>query len=215
MFTGIIESLAHIASIKPKNGGIDIVVASHLAAELSIDDSISVNGVCQTVVSKTDDTFLVHAVQETLDKTTFSHLKTGTQVNLERCLTPTSRLDGHIVQGHVDTVGTVVSFQEKGSEWLLEIEYPAEFIDLIVGRGSVSIEGISLTVAREEGHKFLVAIIPYTYKHTNLHTKKKGDKVNLEFDILGKYVQRFLTNRTKKDSGLTLKSLFDAGFVKS
>lgn len=217
MFTGIIETLGSISSVQPFKGGKELRINTELAAELQIDDSIATNGVCLTVVEKTDKEIVVQAVQETLSKTTIGALKMGDPVNLERSLTPQTRMDGHIVQGHVDTTGKIKSFINNGAEWLLTIEFPEQFADLIVGRGSIAVEGISLTVARERRHECTIAIIPYTYEHTNLKSRKAGDLVNLEFDILGKYVQRFLNNRSEGSTeagGLTLESLVRAGIAK-
>ncbi|HKJ44908.1 MAG TPA: riboflavin synthase [Balneolales bacterium] len=195
MFTGIIEDIGRVREIKSLEGGIEISISSTLSKELGIDDSISVNGVCQTVVAMDNETFTVQAVEETLRKTTFGSLKAKDLVNLERSMTLETRVDGHIVQGHVDTTGTITGIEYEGTNWLFTIRYPESFKDLIVGRGSISVDGISLTVAREYDMEFTLAIIPFTYDHTNLRDKKEGDPVNLEFDILGKYVQRYLNNR--------------------
>ena len=195
MFTGIIEDLGRISQIIKRNGGIEISVESRLAKELEVDDSISINGVCQTVISKSSEIFTVQAVEETLRKTSFGELEKADTVNLERALRLDTRIDGHIIQGHVDTTGTVTKMEKEGTNWLLTIRYPDFFKDLIVGRGSIAVDGISLTIAREENLEFTLAIIPYTYEHTNLKTKNEKDSVNLEFDIIGKYVQRYLQNR--------------------
>lgn len=208
MFTGIIEEVGHIQRIESYKSGLKITVSCGFTDELKIDESISVNGACQTVVALQDNAFSVVAVEETLRKTTLGKLKAGDKVNLERAMRMDRRLDGHIVQGHVDGVGRIRAFSLEGANWLLEIEYPDEFRDLIVGRGSIAVDGISLTVARESGNSFLLAIIPYTYENTHLHTKKVGDAVNLEFDILGKYVLRYMENRSgKATDGLTLEQL--------
>ncbi len=196
MFTGIIEQTGKIREIKKTGGGIELTIYSDLGKELEVDDSICMNGVCQTVISRDEQSFTVQAVEETLRKTTFGLLKTGDTINLERSLTLDKRLDGHIVQGHVDTTGQIVSIVNEDMNWLITIRYPESYKNLIVGRGSIAIDGISLTVAREEGvNEFTVAIIPYTFEHTNVNTNKVGDEVNLEFDILGKYVQKMM----KKD----------------
>ncbi|HKJ32080.1 MAG TPA: riboflavin synthase [Balneolales bacterium] len=195
MFTGIIEDLGRISQIKTLNGGIEISVESVLAKALEVDDSISINGVCQTVISKSSEIFTVQAVEETLRKTSLGELRKAELVNLERALRLDTRIDGHIIQGHVDTTGTVTKMEKEGTNWLLTIRYPDAFKDLIVGRGSITVDGISLTIAREEDLEFTLAIIPYTYEHTNLKTKKEKDQVNLEFDIIGKYVQRYMQNR--------------------
>lgn len=195
MFTGIIEDLGRISQINTLNGGIEISVESVLAKALEVDDSISINGVCQTVISKSSEIFTVQAVEETLRKTSLGELRKAELVNLERALRLDTRIDGHIIQGHVDTTGTVTKMEKEGTNWLLTIRYPDAFKDLIVGRGSITVDGISLTIAREEDLEFTLAIIPYTYEHTNLKTKKEKDQVNLEFDIIGKYVQRYMQNR--------------------
>ncbi|HKI44424.1 MAG TPA: riboflavin synthase [Balneolales bacterium] len=192
MFTGIIEHVGHIEAINELDGGREFTINSAVSAHLEIDDSICINGVCQTVVKKTDHDFTVQAVEETLRKTTFGNLEIGQVVNLERSLSLNQLLDGHIVQGHVDTTGSVGDIHKEGTDYLISIRYPADFAHLLVGRGSVSVDGISLTVARLTDEIFTVAIIPYTFRHTNVKTLKAGDSVNLEFDILGKYVARHL-----------------------
>lgn len=195
MFTGIIESKATVESVRDLGGGIEFTLQTPLAAELGIDDSISVNGVCLTVVSQEAGRFRVQAVEETLRKTTLGLWKAGTAVNVERAMVLGARLDGHIVQGHVDTTGRVLSIQEEATGKLVEIGFPVEFADFVIGRGSIAVDGISLTVAREAKDRFTVAIIPYTWEHTNLGSLAMGDAVNLEFDMVGKYVLRHLKNR--------------------
>jgi riboflavin synthase len=196
MFTGIIESTGTLLSIVDLGGGIEFTIASSLASELTVDDSISVNGVCLTVVRKTDRDFTVQLVEETLRKTSLGRLIVGSTVNLERAMVLGARLDGHIVQGHVDTIGKVVHFEEEATGWLIEIEYPVEFSDYIIGRGSISVDGISLTVARDGEHTFTIAVIPYTREHTNLRDVAVGSIVNLEFDMIGKYVLKYMKNKT-------------------
>lgn len=156
------------------------------------DESISINGACHTVTAFDDNTFTVQSIEETLRKTSIGELKKGSLVNLERSLTLQTGIEGHLVQGHVDTTGTIKQIEQEKTGYLLTIEYPEEFINMIVGRGSVTIEGISLTVARESENRFVVAIIPYTWDHTNLKEKKEGDRINLEFDVIGKYVVKYL-----------------------
>ena len=195
MFTGIIESKATVESVRDLGGGIEFTLQTPLAAELGIDDSISVNGVCLTVVSQEAGRFRVQAVEETLRKTTLGLWKAGTAVNVERAMVLGARLDGHIVQGHVDTTGRVLSIQEEATGKLVEIGFPVEFADFVIGRGSIAVDGISLTVAREAKDRFTVAIIPYTWEHTNLGSLEVGDAANLEFDMVGKYVLRHLKNR--------------------
>ena len=213
MFTGIIEELGTIKEVKPLDGGKEFTIACSFANEVHVDESISINGACQTVTAHDSRTFTVQSVQETLSKTTFGSLKAGMQVNLERSLSLNKGIEGHLVQGHVDHTGEVASLKREGSEWLLTISYPESSRDLIVGRGSIAIDGISLTVAREEGNQFTVAIIPYTYEHTNIKHLKKGDEVNLEFDMLGKYVVRYLENRgAKGGGGLTGERLRELGY---
>jgi riboflavin synthase len=197
LFTGIIKSVGAIQGVKQLNGGKEITISSDLAHELSVDQSISINGVCHTVTAHDQKTFTVQSVEETLRKTNIGDLRENDPVNLERSLKPEQLLDGHLVQGHVDATGTVRQIEQEGTDWLVTIEYPAEYADLIVGRGSVAIDGISLTVANEKDKEFTVAIIPYTYEHTNLQSKEVGDMVNLEFDVLGKYVVKYLKNRQK------------------
>jgi riboflavin synthase len=195
MFTGIIEDLGTIIEAKDINGGRTMRFSSKFANELEVDDSVCVNGVCQTVIACDDSSFTTQLVEETLRKTSFGSLNEGDKVNLERSLTFDQRLDGHVVQGHVDTVGIVTEVIQEETGWLFTLSFPDEFSDYIVGRGSIALDGISLTVAREQRSAFTVAIIPYTWENTNMHTLKPGDKVNLEFDILGKYVLRYLKNR--------------------
>lgn len=199
MFTGIVAETGRIRKIIPMNGGREVWIECSFADETHIDESISVNGVCLTVTRKTAGFFVVQCVEETLRKTRLSALETGDEVNLERSLTLEKALEGHIVQGHVDTVGEIRSIREEGSDRLVEISYPDEFTTLVVGRGSISVDGISLTVAREEGNRFTVAIIPYTWDHTNLKNCKAGDEVNIEFDLFGKYINRYLEKRFGPD----------------
>lgn len=195
MFTGIIKSIGKVQQIKQLDGGREITIASDFANEVSVDQSISINGVCHTVTAGNSDAFSVQSVEETLRKTNIGELTKGELVNLERSLRADQLMDGHIVQGHVDTTGTIINIEKEGSDRLFTIEYPEKFTNLIVGRGSVTIDGISLTIANEENNRFSIAIIPYTYEHTNLKTKEVGDTINLEFDVLGKYVVKYLENR--------------------
>ncbi len=195
MFNGIIEELGKVTSVRDIGGGKELVVSCKLASSLEVDNSLCVNGVCQTVVRQEKDTVTVQVVEETLRKTALGDLKPGSEVNLERSLSLSQRIDGHIVQGHVDTTGKIVDVRKEGTNWLCTISYDPEWRDLVVGRGSIAIDGISLTVARETGNEFTVAIIPFTWEHTVIKYRKKGDRVNLEFDILGKYVLRFMQNR--------------------
>lgn len=195
MFTGIIEETGRIQAFEDLEGGKELTVSCSFSDQLKIDQSISINGVCHTVTAKTPVAFNVQSVEETLRKTNIGSLKKEDIVNLERSMTADKLLDGHLVQGHVDTIGTVLKIEKEGTDRLFTIEYPGEFRDLVVGRGSISMDGVSLTVAREKDNRFTVAIIPYTLEYTNLKLKEEGDTVNLEFDIIGKYVARYLENR--------------------
>ncbi|HKK25490.1 MAG TPA: riboflavin synthase [Gracilimonas sp.] len=195
MFTGIIQEVGKIKSIKSLNGGgQEMKVSCSFSDTCHEDESISINGACHTVVAFDETTFTVQSVEETLRKTSLGSLKENNPVNLERSLTLQKGIEGHLVQGHVDTTGTISGIEKEETGWLLTVEYPSEFENMIVGRGSITMEGISLTVAREFGNSFVVAIIPYTWEHTNLKDKAVGDKVNLEFDVIGKYVVKYLAN---------------------
>jgi riboflavin synthase len=190
MFTGIIEQLGSIEAIEANNTNLTLTVQSSLAAELKVDQSLSHSGVCLTVEEIKGNQYKVTAIDETLKKTTIGMWKKGDTINLERCLRFDGRLDGHIVQGHVDTVGTCIGYEEKNGSWEYVIEIDEKFASLIIEKGSVSLNGISLTIFNITNTTFTVAIIPYTYEHTNMHTLALGHKVNVEFDIVGKYVGR-------------------------
>jgi len=194
MFTGIIETLGKVVDLKHDQGNLHITVESGIAAELKIDQSVAHNGVCLTVVALADSKHTVTAIEETLNKTNIGHLKTGDLVNLERCMQMNARLDGHIVQGHVDQTATCIAFNELDGSWEYTFEYDASTGNVTVEKGSICINGISLTVVNSTENVFSVAIIPYTFEHTNLQHVRTGSVVNLEFDIIGKYVAR-LTNR--------------------
>lgn len=205
MFTGLIEEIGSIKKVKSIGGGIRIQVSANtIMGDLQIDDSVSINGTCQTVVSLTDNSFEAEAVEETLLKTTLGKLKTGDSVNLERAALPSSRLGGHFVQGHVDCIGELAKIDKLQTAVNLWFSFPKEFSELIVPTGSICINGVSLTSARVENNQFMLAIIPHTYKSTNLKDLKVGSKVNLEFDIIGKYVVKILnaSNSNKKTSPL-------------
>lgn len=167
-------------------------VKSDVSNDLKVDQSVSHNGVCLTVVSLGDDQHTVTAIDETLKKSNLGALKPGDKLNLERCMLNNGRFDGHIVQGHVDQTGTVSSIKEENGSWIYTIKYDPGYGNVTVEKGSITINGISLTCFNSKKDSFTVAIIPYTYEHTNIHQLKKGDTVNLEFDIVGKYVQRLL-----------------------
>ena len=192
MFAGIIESTGFIKSLRAEGTNLHLEVASSLNSELHIDQSIAHNGVCLTVVDITEDTYIVTAVKETLDKSNLGLLSEGDEVNLERCIKPQSRIDGHYVQGHVDAKGVCLGVDEVGGSWMYTFSYPSEFANLMVSKGSIAINGVSLTVIDPDMDRFQVTIIPYTFENTNFKNIKEGTTVNLEFDILGKYVARSL-----------------------
>ena len=196
MFTGIIEELGTIESITPHDGGAKIVVSASLVTSDSRDgDSIAVNGVCLTALDITRNSFAADLSQETLDRSTLGKLKPGSRVNLERAVTPSTRLGGHIVQGHVDARGKFISAEEHGDFWTVRIGYPNEISRYLVYKGSVAVEGISLTIAALTNQHFDIAIIPKTWELTNLSTLAPGDPVNLEVDVIAKYVERMMQGR--------------------
>ncbi|NQX39788.1 riboflavin synthase [Pedobacter steynii] len=192
MFTGIIETLGEIESIREEGTNLHFVVQSELSNELKIDQSVSHNGVCLTVVALTENTHTVTAIQETLEKSNLGDLKVGSKVNLERCMQMNGRLDGHIVQGHVDQTAVCVKREELDGSWEYRFKYDSKNGNVTVEKGSVCVNGISLTVVGSADDEFSVFIIPYTFDHTNLHQVNVGDAVNIEFDIIGKYVARLV-----------------------
>jgi len=189
MFTGIIETLARVERIEKEGTNVHFTFSCSFTNELKIDQSVAHNGTCLTVIAIEGDNYTLTAIEETLIRTNLGLLNVGDVVNLERCTKVGSRLDGHIVQGHVDTVGTCVDIIEMGST---EFVFAYDYDDVTVSKGSVTINGVSLTVVQSEDKLFSVHIIPYTIEHTNFHTLKKGSKVNLEFDIIGKYVRKMM-----------------------
>lgn len=188
MFTGIIEDLGRVEAIEREGENVHFTISSGFTNELKIDQSVAHNGCCLTVVKIDGDQFVVTAIQETLNKTNLNDWKVGTKVNLERCMVMNGRLDGHIVQGHVDTTAKCVNIEDQDGSWKYTFEYQSN--DVTVEKGSVTVNGTSLTVVDSEAQSFSVCIIPYTWEHTNFHTLKVGDHVNLEFDIIGKYVAK-------------------------
>jgi riboflavin synthase len=195
MFTGIVESMGRVHAMAQQQANVCFTVEAAFAHELAIDQSVAHNGVCLTVVAVQPPYYDVVAVHETLQRTNLQALRVGDALNLERCLRADARLDGHFVQGHVDCTGIVKSIGEDGGSWRFYFTYPQEHAALVVPKGSICINGISLTVVDADPHNLSVAVIPYTYAHTNLQFLKAGDSVNLEFDVLGKYVQRILNLR--------------------
>jgi len=192
MFTGIIENMAEVVDIKTNKNNLDILFKSPLLPELKVDQSISHNGVCLTVADITKETYLVNVVKETIDKSNFSSLKVGDVVNIERSMMLNDRLDGHIVQGHVDQIAECISIDENGGSYVMTFTYEKSN-NVTVEKGSICVNGISLTVCNSQENSFSVAIIPYTWQNTNLKKIKIGDTVNLEFDIVGKYIAKLLT----------------------
>jgi len=190
MFTGIIENLAEVTQLIHEEGNIHVTLKCAFTNELKVDQSVAHNGICLTVVAIVDDTYTVTAIQETIQKTSLGNWEVGTKVNVERCMQLNGRLDGHIVQGHVDTVATLLNIEEENGSWKFSFEYDATHVT--VEKGSITVNGVSLTVVDSTLNSFSVCIIPFTYEHTNFHQLKVGDKVNLEFDIIGKYVARLL-----------------------
>jgi riboflavin synthase len=197
MFTGIIENFATVTDIFSEGTNKTFTLRSDISKELKVDQSVAHDGVCLTVINVDiqNSTYQVTAIEETLHRTTLQFWKTGSKINLERSMSANQRIDGHFVQGHVDTMATVLNIESHQGSWTYLFEYDEKYMPLIVEKGSVAINGISLTVVSAEKNTFSVGIIPYTYEHTNIHTLQKGSKVNVEFDILGKYIQRFLSTR--------------------
>jgi len=190
MFTGIVEEVGEIVEIKKDKGNLDISVAAVMTSELKIDQSVAHNGVCLTVVAIKDKSYQVTAIHETLEKSNLSTLKVGNHVNLERGMILGARLDGHLVQGHVDQTAECISIKEENGSWIFTFNYNPSLGNVTIEKGSITINGVSLTVVNSKHHNFSVAIIPYTYKHTTFKNLKQGDSVNLEFDVIGKYVKR-------------------------
>ncbi|WP_299152744.1 riboflavin synthase [uncultured Christiangramia sp.] len=190
MFTGIVEEIGKIVAVEKLEGNVNLKISAEMTPELKIDQSVSHNGVCLTVVSIEDNTYTVTAIQETLNKTNIGNLKKGDSVNLERGMKLGARLDGHIVQGHVDQTATCTEVKETEGSWHYTFEYNPEIGNLTIEKGSITVNGVSLTVVNSKATEFSVAIIPYTYEHTNFKDLQEGDTVNLEFDVIGKYVKR-------------------------
>jgi len=190
MFTGIIEATATVSRIIPDGSNVHFELACSIAPELKIDQSVAHNGVCLTVVALTGNTYRVTAVAETLAKTNLGDWKEADLINIERSLRVGDRLDGHFVQGHVDTTATCIERKTLDGSWLFRFRFPERFAALVIEKGSIAINGVSLTVFDVAKDEFTVTIIPYTYEHTNFHDLSEGNKVNIEFDILGKYLVR-------------------------
>ena len=192
MFTGIIECVGKVVDLKREETNLHLTVQSSISSELKIDQSVSHNGVCLTVVEINGNTHRVTAIDETLNKTNLGSLKVGDEVNLERCMKIGDRLDGHIVQGHIDQTGVCISVKEENGSWLYTFQYNPSKETLVVEKGSICINGISLTAFNAKENLFSVAVIPYTYENTSIKQIVKGSSVNLEFDVIGKYVARMM-----------------------
>jgi len=194
MFTGIIETIGEVKELKKDQSNIHITIRSNITSELKIDQSVAHNGVCLTVVSIKDDTYTVTAIEETLSKTNLHTLSVGSAVNLERAMKLGDRLDGHIVQGHVDQTAICERIEESDGSWIFTFTYDKSFNNITIEKGSVTVNGVSLTVVNSNTNSFSVAIIPYTYSNTTFKYIKLGNTVNLEFDVVGKYVKKLFEN---------------------
>ncbi|MEM7085807.1 MAG: riboflavin synthase [Bacteroidota bacterium] len=190
MFTGIIETIGEIAALERESKNLHLTVKSNLSPELKIDQSVAHNGVCLTVVALQEQSYTVTAIDETLDKTNLGQLKVGNSVNLERAMQLGARLDGHLVQGHVDQIGVCTNIISADGSWIFSFRYDDSLGNITIEKGSITINGVSLTVVNSEKSTFSVAIIPFTYEHTNFKDLTIGSTVNLEFDVVGKYLKR-------------------------
>ena len=195
MFTGIIESIGVVKAINHDKSNINFCISSDLISELKVDQSISHNGVCLTVVNLEKDCYTVTAIKETLDKTNLGKLKLGDQLNLERCLKVGDRLDGHFVQGHVDQIATCVNVDNENGSWVFTFKYSPLNNNITIEKGSITVNGVSLTVVNSKESEFSVAIIPYTFENTNFNSFKAGTLVNLEFDVFGKYITKLYSKK--------------------
>ena len=192
MFTGIIESVGIVKNLKKEGENLHITIESNFTPELKIDQSIAHNGVCLTIVNIKGKEYTVTAIKETLDKSNLKYIAVGDKINLERAMILGARLDGHIVQGHVDQTAVCTNVIEENGSWVFSFEYDNTYNNITIEKGSITINGVSLTVVNSQKNSFSVAIIPYTYEFTNFHTFKIGTVVNLEFDVIGKYVAQLL-----------------------
>lgn len=195
MFTGIIENLGAVTNLEKVEGNLNLTIRSKITSELKIDQSIAHNGICLTVVDILADEYTVTAIKETIDKTNIGDLQIGDSVNLERAMKLGDRLDGHIVQGHVDQIGTCTGLKEENGSWFFTFNYDSSLGNITIEKGSATVNGVSLTVVNSGKDNFSVAIIPYTYEHTNFKHLKIGSRINLEFDVLGKYIQKLYQAR--------------------
>ncbi|WP_242134179.1 riboflavin synthase [Aestuariivivens marinum] len=193
MFTGIIEEIGVITNLIHEKGNLNITLESNITSDLKIDQSVAHNGVCLTVVEIKDNNYTVTAIKETLEKTNLKHLSIGDKINLERAMKLGDRLDGHIVQGHVDQTAMCTNIESDNGSWVFSFEYDSSLNNITIEKGSITVNGVSLTVVNSRANMFSVAIIPYTYEHTNFNTFIIGSIVNLEFDVLGKYVAKLIS----------------------
>jgi riboflavin synthase len=213
VFTGIIGEIGTVATVAREGDGVRLSVnAPASARELKVNDSVSINGVCQTVIGCDQNRFTVQAIEETLKKTTLGALRSGEGVNLELAVRLNDRLGGHLVQGHVDCVGTVETVEVLSNSWRIGIAFPAQFTKYVIPIGSIAVDGISLTVADVEGDRFHVAIIPHTLEKTTLSRAARNTPVNLEFDVIGKYIERLLAGRRKEGEEITPEKLGSWGY---
>ncbi len=216
MFTGIIEELGKISAFEKRGDGAKIRVSASVVTNDSKEgDSIAVNGVCLTAIDIKKDSFAADVSNETLNRSTLGRLNAGAVVNLERAVTPTTRLGGHIVQGHVDATGKFLQAEKQGDFWTVRVGFPSEIAKYLIYKGSISVEGISLTIANLADDSFEIAVIPKTWDLTNLHALKNGDAVNLEVDMIAKYVERIMLygKTPEKPEGITMEKLGKMGFV--
>ncbi|MCK9280176.1 MAG: riboflavin synthase [Melioribacteraceae bacterium] len=213
MFTGLIEQIGEIHSYQNISGGKRIkIFMPEIFDDLKIMDSVCVNGVCLTVTEISGKEFTIEAVGTTLEKSTFSNTLSKSKVNLERAMKLSDRLGGHIVQGHVNGIGTIHKIVNNGENWFIEIKLPADISHYFISEGSIAIDGISLTIAEKKNDIVTISVIPFTWQHTNLHYKKIGENVNIEIDIISKYVENFLMNGAKKPLVLTEERLRELGY---
>jgi len=213
MFTGIIQEIGIVDAVVRKSGGVRLAIRADASAEeIKVDDSVAISGVCQTVISRGSASFEVEAVEETLRKTTIGALRVSDRVNLELALRMGDRLGGHLVQGHVDCVGHVESVEKRPMSWLVRVGFPREFVRYVVPVGSIAVDGVSLTVAAVEGSVFVVSVIPHTLEKTTLSDVRSGTLVNLEFDLVGKYIERMVLKGDEKGGGISREKLAAWGF---
>lgn len=216
MFTGIVEEIGTIKAMKPQKNAMELTISTkQLLSDVKLGDSIAVNGICLTVTSYTDTTFCVDVMNETLKRTSLSHLSCGSSVNLERAMSVQSRFGGHIVSGHIDGTGTITHIETDGIATLYTINSPSQITRYIVEKGSIAIDGISLTVVSVTEQSFSISVLPHTKAHTILHTKRNGDLVNLEVDLVGKYIEKLLLpyqDTQKVSSNITKEFLLKYGF---